>query len=244
VSWRLFDRDADRYDSWYATAQGLRASREETRLLAWLLDPCPQARTVLDVGSGTGHFIPWLAERGLRPIGLDRAPAMLACLRRRLPGCPLLLADAHALPLRDRAVDLVLFVTTIEFLDDPRRALVEAVRVARVGVLALALNRWSLGGLSRRVGPASRDAWLRHARDLSPHQARTLLARAAGSRLAGLRSRTTLLPAFMGRGPTRLPCGDVVGVAAMLEAAPPHARRPASGSARASAAWGPPGLGG
>lgn len=220
MSWRLFDREADRYESWYATAAGQRASREETRLLTWLLEACPRARTILDVGCGSGHFMPWLVERDLRPIGLDRAPAMLASLERRVPGFPLLLADAHALPLRDRAVDLVLFVTTIEFLDDPRRALVEAVRVARVGVLAVALNRWSAGAVSRRFGAASRDVLLRHARDLSPRWARTLLVQAAGSRLVGLRSRTALLPTFFPPGAASLPFGDVLAVAVTLDGAP------------------------
>lgn len=220
MSWRLFDREADGYQSWYATAHGLRAARQENRLLAWLLEACPTARTILDVGCGTGHFIPWLTARGLRPIGLDRAPAMLACLRRRLPGCPVLRADAHALPIRDRAVDLVLFVTTIEFLEDPERALSEAVRVARVGLLTLVLNRWSAGALSRRIGSASRDPLLRRARDLSPRRLRTLLAQAAGARLAGLRRRTVLLPRFLPQGPTRAPFGDVLGVALSLGRTP------------------------
>lgn len=216
MSWQRFDREAERYESWYATARGRRASRAETGLLAWLLQAWPEARTVLDVGCGTGHFLPWLAERGLRPVGLDRSPAMLRVLRRRMPGTPAVLADARALPLHAGAVDLALFVTTLEFVDEPGQALAEAVRVARRGVVALVLSRWSLGALSRRLGPRSRGALLRHARDLSPRRARALLARAAGSRLRGLRCRSALLPAPLPPGPTRIPLGDVVGVAARL----------------------------
>lgn len=220
MSWRRFERAAERYEAWYASARGRRVSRGERRLLADLLEGFPEARTLLDVGCGSGHFLPWLAGRGLHAVGLDRAPAMLASLRQRLPGAPVVLGDARALPLRDGAVDLVLLVTTLEFLDDPRAALAEAVRVARLGVLALVLNRWSAGALSRRVGPASRGTLLRHARDLSPCRARALLRSAAGGRLLALRSRCALLPAPLREGITRLPIGDVVGVAASLRGGP------------------------
>jgi SAM-dependent methyltransferase len=216
VSWEVFEGAAERYEDWYATPHGRRASAAETALLDSLLGAFPEARTLLDVGCGTGHFTAWFARRGLSPIGIDRAPAMLSALRARHAALPVLLADAQALPLRDRAVDLVVFVATLEFLDDPRRALAEAVRVARHGVLAVVLNRWSLGALSRRAGPASRGALLRHARDLSPVELRRLLGEAAGQRLAHLRARCALLPRPLPAGPTRTPFGDVVGVAARL----------------------------
>jgi ubiquinone/menaquinone biosynthesis C-methylase UbiE len=216
VTWPFFERAAERYEDWYETPSGRRASRAETALLAWLLAGFPGAQTALEVGCGTGHFTARLAQHGLRPIGLDRAPAMLAVLRRRHPALPVLLADAEALPLRDHAVDLVVFVATLEFLADARRALAEAVRVARRGVVAVALNRWSAGGLSRRIGPASRGSLLRQARDLSQPELRRLVAEAAGPRLARLRQRGALLPRPLPAGPTRAPFGDVVGVAAEL----------------------------
>lgn len=214
MSWQLFEGAADRYEDWYATAAGRRASRAEKELLAWLLEPFAGARTVLDVGCGTGHFTSWLAERGLRPIALDRAPAMLASLRRRHPALPAVLADAHALALGDRAVDVVVFVTTLEFLTSPQRALGEAARVARLGVVAVALSRWSAGALSRRLGPASHGALLSRAHDLSPGELRRLLAGSAPGAWGPLRWRSALLPAPLPAGPTRLPIGDVVGVAA------------------------------
>jgi ubiquinone/menaquinone biosynthesis C-methylase UbiE len=217
VTWEPFEREAERYEAWYETARGARASRAEKDLLDWLRKDFPESRTALDVGCGTGHFTSWLAQRGLRAVGLDRAPAMLAVLRRQLPACPALVADAHHLPLRDRAVDLVVFVTTLEFLEDPRRALSEAARVARRGLIVLALNRWSAGALSRRFGPASRGALLPLARDLSPPELRRLMREAAGKRLLRLRCRTVLLPPPLSAGPLRTPLGDIVGVAATLQ---------------------------
>jgi ubiquinone/menaquinone biosynthesis C-methylase UbiE len=220
LSWRLFDAEAGRYESWYETRRGRRASEAETGLLAWLLAAFPGCRSIIDVGCGTGHFLAWLVARGYRPIGLDRAPRMLAGMRRRLPTLPALVADAHALPLQARSVDLVLFVTTLEFLEDPSLALAEAARIARRGIVVIALNRRSLGALSRRVGRASRGALLPHARDQTPREVRTLLADVAGERLEGLRYRCALLPALPAGWSMRVPFGDVVGVAALLEEGP------------------------
>lgn len=217
MTWQPFERAAERYEAWYETPRGARASRAETDLLAWLLRGFREARTLLDVGCGSGHFTAWLAGRGLTPVGLDRAPAMLRALRARHRGIPVLLADAHALPIRDQAMDLVVFVATLEFLDDARRALVEAMRVARHGVVAVALNRWSLGALSRRIGPASRGTLLSGARDLSPPQLRRLVGEAAGTRSVRLRQRCALIPRPLPAGPTRIPIGDVVGIAAEFE---------------------------
>ncbi|MCC6672841.1 MAG: class I SAM-dependent methyltransferase [Planctomycetes bacterium] len=230
VSWQLFDQESATYESWYSTAEGQRASHAETRLLAWLLATCPGTRTILEVGCGTGHFLGTFAARGLRPLGLDRSPGMLAQVRKRLPACPVVLGDAHELPLGDRAVDVVCFVTTLEFLADPRLALREAVRVAASAVLVVVLNRISAGALWRRLHPASRGTLIRHAHDLSPLQARALLAEAAGPRLAAVRIRTALLPAPLPSGPTRLPFGDVVGGALLL--------RPTTGAGSAGAPCG------
>jgi ubiquinone/menaquinone biosynthesis C-methylase UbiE len=75
-----------------------------------------------------------------RVVGLDRAPAMLAALRRRHPRLPVVLADAHHLPFRHAAVDVAVFITTLEFLEQPGVALAEAVRVAGHGVVLVVLN--------------------------------------------------------------------------------------------------------
>jgi len=216
VTWERFEQAAGGYDAWYDTPQGRRAVRGERELLAWLLAPFAASRTVLDVGCGTGQSTAWLAAHGLRPIGLDRAPAMLSRARERVPGCPLLLGDAQALPLRDRSVDLVAFVTTLEFLPSLEGALAEAVRVARSGVVTVVLNRWSVGGLSRRIGPQSRGALLSCAQDLSLPRLRSALRKSADARLVDLRWRSALLPSPLPTSPTPLPLGDVLGVAATL----------------------------
>jgi SAM-dependent methyltransferase len=216
VPWELFEQAADGYDAWYDTPRGRRAERAERGLLGWLLDHVPDARSLLDVGCGTGRFTAWLAERPLRVFGLDRSPAMLAAMRRRRPGVPGILGDAHRLPLRAAAVDLTLLLTTLEFLEDPPVALAEAVRVSRRGMLLVVLNRWSTGGLSRRIGRQAHGSLLGQAHDSTLFTLRAMARRAAGHRLRALRWASTLLPDGLSYARTMLPFGDVLGMAVVL----------------------------
>ncbi|MBI2494347.1 MAG: class I SAM-dependent methyltransferase [Candidatus Rokubacteria bacterium] len=140
MAWQLFERDPAGYEAWYATPRGRRADRAERALLERLLTRFATAQSALEVGCGTGHFTRWLRGRLPRVVGLDRAPALLAEARRRRLGLPLVQGDAHRLPIRTRAVDLSVFVITLEFVEDPAQALAEAVRVARQGVLVVALR--------------------------------------------------------------------------------------------------------
>jgi SAM-dependent methyltransferase len=226
VPWEIFEREASGYEGWYDTPRGRRADQAEQSLLAWLLGWFPDAHRVLEVGSGSGHFTRWLSGRGFSAIGLDRSPAMLRA-SRALNGSPCLLADAHRLPVRDGAVDLVVLVTTLEFLERPGLALQESVRAANRGLALVALNRWSLGAVSRRWGPQSRGALLAGAHDRSLPRLRREIRTAAGGRLRRMHWRTALLPRPFHRLTGAVPCGDVLGLAVQLESqrAPPAPRR-------------------
>jgi SAM-dependent methyltransferase len=68
---------ASRYEGWYAD-KGRHADVLEKQLLGKLLGLFPNARSVLDVGCGTGHFTRWMAQRGLkvfRTLGTGQAGA-------------------------------------------------------------------------------------------------------------------------------------------------------------------------
>jgi ubiquinone/menaquinone biosynthesis C-methylase UbiE len=141
---------------------------------------------------------------------------MLAELHQRVPALPVMLADARHSPVKNGAVDLVLFVTTVEFLQNPQLALREAVRVARQGVLVVVLNRWSLGGFSRRWGAQARQSLLSQAHDYSLRSLLALVRETTGARLRKLQWASTLFPAVFWRLQGRIPLGDVLGVAAVL----------------------------
>ncbi len=214
--WEIFEPVASRYETWYESEKGRRVDRAERALLDWMLGCLSGTKVVLEVGCGTGHFSRYLASRSLRVIGLDRSAAMLASLRAIDPPVSGVQADAHDLPFGDRCVDAALFITSLEFLDEPGRALAEAVRVCRRGLMLVVLNRRSLGGISRRIGPQASQTILGHARDYSATSLRRVVRRVAGPRLRGLHWRYGCYPRDLWSTPSRLPAGDVLALAVVL----------------------------
>jgi ubiquinone/menaquinone biosynthesis C-methylase UbiE len=216
--WEIFERAAQTYERWYTTPRGQRVDVAERALLVALLAHFPRARSVLEVGCGTGHFTSWLARRGWRVVGVDRSPAMLAETRQRCTAVALVLGDAQSLPCRTGAVDVVVFITTLEFVQKPVEALAEATRVARQGVLLVVLNRWSLGGLSRRWGQQARRPLLGQARDYSVVSLWDTVQQAIGKRVQTVYWASTLFPAGLWWIRASVPLGDVIGMAVVLTA--------------------------
>jgi ubiquinone/menaquinone biosynthesis C-methylase UbiE len=212
VSQNPFDnpRLAAGYEAWYA-GPGLRADRLEKRLLHELISDFPSARTALDVGCGTGHFTRWLGDQGLSVAGLDLSRPMLD-EAEKLGETELIQADARALPFPDRKFDLVAQITTLEFLAEPERALTEAVRVARCGLLLGVLNRHSLLAARRH---ASGTAVWKAAHFFTVPELVRLVKCASGSRFYSLRWRTTLWPLPI-IGSLPLPWGGFIGMAVQL----------------------------
>jgi len=197
------------YEAWYQTT-GRRADRLEKALLNRLRNRFPQARTLLEVGCGTGHFGRWFAGQGDQVVGLDLSPPMLAEAVRR-GGPPCVRGDALALPFAGDTFDLVALVTALEFLPDPSRAVAEALRVARQGLILGVLNRQStLGWQLKRQGGAVWEA----ARLFTPAELSRLVQHAAAGKRIQIVWRTTLWPLWSGALP--LPWGGFVGLAARL----------------------------
>jgi len=205
------DRDlVATYERWYETT-GRLADELEKRLLDELLADFPNATTVLEVGCGTGHFSRWFEARELDVVGVDLSMEMLV-EPRRLGGPPCVQARAKRLPFDSKSVDLVAFITTLEFVGDAQSALDEACRVARMGILVGALNRHSLLGraLQKRADPPWKSARLYTVGEL-----RKLVTRAGGEHRPKVRSRTTLWP--VGQRSLPLPWGGFIGISASWE---------------------------
>ena len=78
---------ASSFEAWYNT-EGLRPNRLEKGGRKRLLGRLPQASSLLELGSGTGHFTRWFESQGLQVVGLDSSTPMLAAamgLGRPLP---------------------------------------------------------------------------------------------------------------------------------------------------------------
>jgi SAM-dependent methyltransferase len=120
-------------------------SRDYLELCArrWRLD---EARTILDVGSGVGHWSREIARiaPAARLEGLDREPRWVEEATARAAAAGLASraryrqGTAESLPFQDGAFDVVTCQTLLIHVADPAAVLAEMVRVARPGGLVVA----------------------------------------------------------------------------------------------------------
>lgn len=201
---------ASGYEDWYL-GKGRRADVLEKRLLHKLLATLDGVQSVLEVGCGTGHFTRWLHEFGYEVVGLDSSAEMLAEARRR-DNISYQLGDAHGLPFADRSFDVVTLITTLEFVADSAKALREAIRVARHGLLLGVLNRRSL--LTWKYRRSAKPIW-QAAHFFTPGELKSLVSDTARDRLLAFHWRTTLWP-IPGITDWPLPWGGFLGAVAQL----------------------------
>ncbi len=126
-----FSRAAKDYDS-VAVLQREVGSRLLESLDATEAGP----NRVLDLGCGTGYFLPELRRRfpGAQYIGLDIADGMVRYARDRHEGSPSwLVADAESLPLAADSIDLVFSSLAIQWCYRPDLLFAELARVLRPG---------------------------------------------------------------------------------------------------------------
>lgn len=99
--------------------------------IGWILDQAgltPGMR-VLDAGCGNGLYLPALRQRQVAAVGCDLSPGMLAAVTHPA----LITADVTALPVRDRAFDVVLAAQMLDLVPDRRTAIGELRRVLAPG---------------------------------------------------------------------------------------------------------------
>lgn len=92
--------------------------------------------TILDAGCGTGRFaLPLAADYGLRVIGIDREPAMLAKGAAKAGSDHVLwmVGDAQSLPVAGASVDALLMCMMLHHVEDRPRALRAALAALRPG---------------------------------------------------------------------------------------------------------------
>ncbi len=186
------------YDTWFDRPWGRYAFATESAAVLAATGPLA-ARTVLDVGCGTGRLLSAVTAAGATAIGLDNDSGMLGVAARRT-SAPLVRGDAAALPLRSAAVDVTIALAVLEFVADPPAVLAEMARVTRPGgyVVVGALNPNSPWGVAHLLG-MRRPPWSA-ARFLNRRRLRELARPHGTAHLTG----TLLAPgAFPGLGRLR-----------------------------------------
>lgn len=132
------DVDYDRTGQGYALQR-----RPDPRIAAVIAGALGAARTVLNVGAGTGSYEP--GDRNVLAV----EPSAVMRAQRPAGAGPAIQAFAEALPLDDDAVDAAMAVATVHQWADMAKGLAELRRVARGPVVVVAFD-----------GPALAQFWL------------------------------------------------------------------------------------
>ncbi|MEA3232390.1 MAG: methyltransferase domain-containing protein, partial [Thermodesulfobacteriota bacterium] len=141
----VFDfKDAKDYHRWYQNQRAQIIIDLESRLMLDMLEPHPD-ETVLDIGCGTGQNLGRLIDYGIDATGIDPSIYMLDFAKHQLGHR----ADLHhgyaeELPFEDNSFNHAIFMTSLEFVEDPRQAISEACRVAKDKVFIGTLNRYAI----------------------------------------------------------------------------------------------------
>lgn len=110
--------------------------RAESDYLLRYLKGC---QTVLSVGCGPAIIEATLSKHGFRVTGLDVTPEVLGCAP---DGVRTVVARAEDMPFPPASFDAVIFVASLQFIEDWRKAVAQAARVLRHGgrLIVMLLN--------------------------------------------------------------------------------------------------------
>lgn len=121
------NRDPDRYEELGRSYSQTR--REDPRLAARIRVALGDAKTVVNVGAGTGSYEP----TDLTVVAVEPSAVMIA--QRGPTAAPVVQALAEALPFDDAAFDAAMAVLTVHHWADPTKGIAELRRVARTVVV-------------------------------------------------------------------------------------------------------------
>lgn len=154
-------------------------------------------QTLLDLGCGTGYWLPRYAADAARVIGIEPDPALRSAATARaalLPAVDVLAGSAERLPLHDASVDVAHARFAYFFPPGAEAGLTEVLRVLRPGgQLVVVDNDYRWGEFARLLAAAAArppqetaaavDAWWRE-RGARRHEVRSELRFASRADLA------------------------------------------------------------
>lgn len=123
----------------------------ESRLISDMVKPVCGDR-LIDIGCGTGASLLPFMGKGIQLTGVEPSPYMLDIAGKNLgPQVDFHRAYAEDLPFEDNSFEFACLCLTLEFAQDPKKALEEACRVAKDGVFVGFLNKFSAKAFQRRI---------------------------------------------------------------------------------------------
>jgi ubiquinone/menaquinone biosynthesis C-methylase UbiE len=143
--------DARAYHQWVSKTRNRMTVELENRLMLDMLKPI-KGESILDIGCGTGASAQPFIEMGLLVTGIDPSPYMLDIAFKDFGNkIELYRGFAEDLPFGDNSFNHASIVTTLEFVEDPRKAIEEACRVAKDRIFIGVLNRYAIKCIELRL---------------------------------------------------------------------------------------------
>jgi len=157
-------QDALAYDQWLKNPVNQATWELESRLMLSMIQPL-RGKRLLDIGCGIGNSLLPFQGKGAYLTGVDASPYMLDIAQARVGSrVDLHRAFAEDLPFDDNYFHYACLCLTLEFVDDPVKALEEACRVAKDGVFVGLLNKYSVKTVERRIKGLFKPSIYNHAR--------------------------------------------------------------------------------
>jgi len=140
----VFDKNTARScDDWLKSPIGDYVNSREKKLILTLLAP-KEGEKLLDVGCKTGNNLLFLRRAGCDVTGIDSSLSMLETARKKLGDrADFYSGSPEDLPFSDNEFDVVTLINCLEFVENPQKAIEEAIRVSRERVFLGFLNKYS-----------------------------------------------------------------------------------------------------
>lgn len=157
-------KDTIEYNKWFEKPRNRAIYNLEKKLMADMLQ-ATKGETLLDIGCGTGESITSHIEMGLSVTGIDPSRHMLGYAIKKIGNrAELRLCFAEDLPFDDNSFNYASFFTSLEFIDDPKKALEEACRVAKDKLFIGILNSYSVNTAGIRIKKYFSETVYKHAK--------------------------------------------------------------------------------
>lgn len=160
----VFDfNDAMNCEKWFLNSQNRAIADSQYHLMLDMLKAHP-GQSVLDIGCGLGTGVAFCHENGLQATGIDPSPYMLDIAEKNLGHwAELHRGKAEDLPFDDNSFNYASLITCLEFVDDPRKAVEEACRVAKDKIFIGIINHYALTRVKIRIKGLFTDTVYNHA---------------------------------------------------------------------------------
>ncbi|MFW5912407.1 MAG: class I SAM-dependent methyltransferase [Candidatus Hadarchaeota archaeon] len=119
----MSEKEVEKFVNFCNTQFGKELMKREAKIIEDSLNKCDRA---LSIGCGIGSIGNRINKWKI--FYLDSSPQMIAEAKKRVEG-PLILANAEMMPFKEKSFDCIYSVTSLEFIEKPKKVIYEASKI-------------------------------------------------------------------------------------------------------------------